>query len=174
MEIFPFEVVVAKPLTKNAFETESCVVEALLKMFKAPENVCELLLRSATFDESAESAIEADGSVRDPDDNVNPLEAVRSPPNVPVDCVENAPVDVVVALPLTVNAEETDTAVVDAFANVVRPVSVGEADNTKLPVPVWLVVVRAVPPLMTRDVLAVSVVKVPARGVDAPMITLLI
>ena len=83
--MFPLEVVVAKPLTKSAFEADSCVVLALLKMFNAPENVCDARLSNATFDDSAASEMEADGRVREPDDTVKPLEAVRSPANVPVD-----------------------------------------------------------------------------------------
>ena len=165
--------VVAKPLTKNEFETDSCVVDALPKMFN-PVNVCDARLRSATLDERAESFTDADGSVRDPDDRVKPLEAVRSPPNVPVETVEKAPVLVVVALPLIESDEETETAVVLAFARVATPVNVGDADMTILPVPVWFVVVRAVPPLIVSEVFAVKVVNVPAKGVTAPTTTLLI
>ena len=84
VDMFPLLVVVAKPLTNKLFETDSWVVEALLKILSAPENVCDARLRSATFDDSAASLIEAEGRVRDPDDRVRPFEAVRSPPNVPV------------------------------------------------------------------------------------------
>ena len=168
VEIFPFDVVVAKPLTKSVLETDSCVVDALLKMFKAPENVWEARLRSATLDDKAESLIDADGSVRDPDDKVKPFEAVRSPPNVPVDCVEKAPLEVVVALPLMDSEEETDTAVVDALASVVTPVSVGDADMTILPVPVWFVVVSAVPPLIVSDGVEILDVAVNVEAVTSP------
>ncbi len=82
--MFPFEVVVALPLTNKLFETESWVVEALAKMFNAPENVCEARLRSATLDDRAVSLTEADGKVTPPADTVKPFEAVRSPPKVPV------------------------------------------------------------------------------------------
>ena len=47
--------------------------------------------------------------------------------------------------------------------------NVGELVRTRLPVPVRFVVVRAVPPLITREVFAVSVVNVPDAGVVPPM-----
>ncbi len=153
VEKFPLLVVVAKPLTKSAFETESAVVDALLKMFSAPENVCDARLRSATFEESAESAMDAEGSVSAPPDRVKPFEAVSNPPNVPVPTVAKLPFAVVVAKPLTKNAFETESCVVDAlpkvarpvtpsvpefvvFANAAVPVNVGAAEYTRFPEPV--------------------------------------
>jgi len=87
----------------------SWVVEAFWNVFNAPVNVCDARLSSATFEERAESAMDADGGVSVPEDSVNPFDAVKSPPNVPVDCVENAPVGVVVALPLTHSPPATES-----------------------------------------------------------------
>ena len=122
VEIFPAAVVVAKPPTANDDDAESAVVDALLKMLSAPENVCDARLRRATFDDSAVSLIDAEGRVSAPAERVKPFEAVRSAPKVPVPTVEKAPVLVVVALPLTVSAEETESAVVLALPRVVSPV----------------------------------------------------
>ena len=60
------------------------------------------------------SLIDADGSESVPVVNVNPFDAVSNPPNVPVDCVENAPVDVVVAFPLIQRDPESERFVVEA------------------------------------------------------------
>ena len=99
------------------------MVDAFEKMFNAPENVCEALSSNATLADSAASAIESAGNVSVPVVRVKPFEAVRSPKNVPVPEVEKAPVDVVVALPFTHKAFETDSWVVDALPSVVNPVT---------------------------------------------------